>query len=407
MSVQSLDSEVLKNVKRGNISTDAFLSLAPTIKKLDLGTDSEVILGLPGETFESHVQTLRGLMRANIDHILVFNCMMLMGSEMDTLEYRKKFELKTKYRVLVRDFAKLSNGKNVVEVEEIIVSSNSLSFEEWGQLRALDFILYMTKIGVLFDPLLKYLSQMNLDTFDLPYKILLNIDKNEVVKRIIEEFIFESKAEFFESPDDIMRKYSNDREFEKLVRGEDGINILHYFTGLILINHLEEWIRFTFDIAKTLVESKYPDQELILKDLEELQKFSLGLGTELFSKDRFDNTPEYIFNYDIMAWRNDKANKKINEFKFSSPMPVRFFLSKKQFNLYQEHIENYSHPRTHAAELVKRIAIPALWRMAVPIDSNYDEKLIAQQIELRKTEKNTYANRKYNSKKDFWIKRDS
>jgi hypothetical protein len=45
--------------------------------------------------------------------------------------------------------------------------------------------------------------------------------------------------------------------------------------------------------------------------------------------------------------------------------------------------------------------------MAVPIDSNYDEKLIAQQIELRKTEKNTYANRKYNSKKDFWIKRDS
>lgn len=407
MSVQSLDSEVLKNVKRGNISTDAFLSLAPTIKKLDLGTDSEVILGLPGETFESHVQTLRGLMRANIDHILVFNCMMLMGSEMDTLEYRKKFELKTKYRVLVRDFAKLSNGKNVVEVEEIIVSSNSLSFEEWGQLRALDFILYMTKIGVLFDPLLKYLSQMNLDTFDLPYKILLNIDKNEVVKRIIEEFIFESKAEFFESPDDIMRKYSNDREFEKLVRGEDGINILHYFTGLILINHLEEWIRFTFDIAKTLVKSKYPDQELILKDLEELQKFSLGLGTELFSKDRFDNTPEYIFNYDIMAWRNDKANKKINEFKFSSPMPVRFFLSKKQFNLYQEHIENYSHPRTHAAELVKRIAIPALWRMAVPIDSNYDEKLIAQQIELRKTEKNTYANRKYNSKKDFWIKRDS
>ena len=95
MSVQSLDSNVLKNVKRGNISTDHLLELAPTIKKLDLGSDSEVILGLPGETYDSHINTLRQLVRADIDHILVFNCMMLMGSELDSPESRKKFEVKT------------------------------------------------------------------------------------------------------------------------------------------------------------------------------------------------------------------------------------------------------------------------------------------------------------------------
>ena len=88
MSVQSLDGGVLKNVKRGNISTDHLLELAPTIKNLDLGSDSEVILGLPGETYDSHVNTLRQLMRADIDHILVFNCMMLMGSELNSPESR-------------------------------------------------------------------------------------------------------------------------------------------------------------------------------------------------------------------------------------------------------------------------------------------------------------------------------
>ena len=40
MSVQSLDGGVLKNVKRGNISTDHLLELAPTIKNLDLGLSS-------------------------------------------------------------------------------------------------------------------------------------------------------------------------------------------------------------------------------------------------------------------------------------------------------------------------------------------------------------------------------
>ena len=101
------------------------------------------------------------------------------------------------------------------------------------------------------------------------------------------------------------------------------------------------------------------------------------------------------------------TNKKLIEYKFPNPTSVKFYLSKKQFSLYEEHVETYSHPRTHAAELVKRIAIPALWRIPVSVDSDYDEKLIKQQIESKKTEKNTYANRKYNSKKDFWIKKNS
>jgi hypothetical protein len=131
------------------------------------------------------------------------------------------------------------------------------------------------------------------------------------------------------------------------------------------------------------------------------------MGTNLFGKNRIDEIPQYVFNYDIKSWKDDKTNKKLHEYRFPNPTNVKFFLSKKQFNLYEEHLETYPHPRTHAAELVKRIAVPALWRISIPMDSSYDEKLVFQQIESRKTEKNTYANRKYSSKKDFWIKRDS
>ena len=406
MSVQSLDSNVLKNVKRGNISTDHLLELAPTIKKLDLGSDSEVILGLPGETYDSHINTLRQLVRADIDHILVFNCMMLMGSELDSPESRKKFEVKTKFRVLVRDFAKLSNGQNVIETEEILIASNSLSFDEWLKLRALDFILYITKIGILFDPLLKYLSQLNLDVFDLPYGIFQNNKQNETINHVIDEFIRESKNEFFDSAEQIAEKYSDDAEFNKLVRGEEGINILQYFTGLVLINYLEEWIRFTFDMAKVIIQRKYPTQKLFLDDINELQNFCLGLGENLFGENRLNEINEHVFNYNIEAWLGDKTNKKLRDFKFSNPMNVKFYLSKRQFNLYEEHLEAYTHSRTAAAELVKRIAVPTLWRIPVIIDSEYNEETIYEQIESRKIVKNTYANRKYHPKKKFWIKRD-
>ena len=49
MSVQSMDEQVLQNIRRENISVDVMLSLMPSIKEAGLLTESEVILGLPGK----------------------------------------------------------------------------------------------------------------------------------------------------------------------------------------------------------------------------------------------------------------------------------------------------------------------------------------------------------------------
>jgi len=76
MSVQSLDKGVLKNIRRDNISTDHMLALYPAIKAANLQTRAEVILGLPGETHENHMTTLRELIRARMDEIQVHTCML-------------------------------------------------------------------------------------------------------------------------------------------------------------------------------------------------------------------------------------------------------------------------------------------------------------------------------------------
>ncbi|MEC7712364.1 MAG: radical SAM protein, partial [Thermoproteota archaeon] len=115
MSVQSLDKDVLKSIRRDNISTDHMLALYPAIKKAGLQTRAEVILGLPGETHEKHMTTLRELIRTGMDEIQVHTCMMLDGSEMGTPNERKKWKLNTKFRLLQRDFVELSSGKKVME----------------------------------------------------------------------------------------------------------------------------------------------------------------------------------------------------------------------------------------------------------------------------------------------------
>ena len=61
MSVQSMDEQILKNIRRDNIKVDHMLALQPALKKAGLVTESEVILGLPGETYQTQIITLKKL----------------------------------------------------------------------------------------------------------------------------------------------------------------------------------------------------------------------------------------------------------------------------------------------------------------------------------------------------------
>ena len=110
MSVQSLDSQVQKNIRRSNISAQQLMELAPAIKEADLRTTTEIILALPGETYQSHITSLKKLVAAEVDDIVVHTCMLLDGAEMSTPKERRKWDLKTKFRLLPRDFARLSNN---------------------------------------------------------------------------------------------------------------------------------------------------------------------------------------------------------------------------------------------------------------------------------------------------------
>ena len=101
------------NIKRGNIRAQKMLELAPTIASYGLSTRAEVILGLPGENYEKHLSTLRKLVAARTDDILVHTCMLLPGSEMAIPEEREKWKFETKFRILPSDFAVLQNGEKV------------------------------------------------------------------------------------------------------------------------------------------------------------------------------------------------------------------------------------------------------------------------------------------------------
>ena len=66
--------------------------------------------------------------------------MLLNGTEMTLKPSREKFGLKTHFRIIPRDFGKLSDGTISAEIEEIVTSSNSMTFDEYVHRKDLPFI---------------------------------------------------------------------------------------------------------------------------------------------------------------------------------------------------------------------------------------------------------------------------
>ena len=371
MSVQSLDPDVLHNIRRDNISVDHMLALYPALKEANLQTTSEVILGLPGETFENHIQTLRDLVKARMDEIVVHTCMLLDGSEMGLPEERKKWEMKTKFRVLQRDFAELSNGKKVIEYEEVVVGSKTMTFEEYIELRVLAFIIFVTNQGIVFDAIQKLLREQEIDVFELYYGMLTSRNESsENTQNVIEQFKNDTIDELWDSPKELLENFQKDSEYKKLLDGEAGTNVIYHYKAVVISELMGDWTEHVIKSSHKLIQNSNNYNEDLEKQFESVANYCRGLSHNVLGQDRLETIPQYDFEYNIPTWLSPKNNLKLNNFKLEKKLKVSFEIDDEQYKMVQDNIDVYGHSRIGKSKTLKMLPNQKLWRRPL-ITSNH------------------------------------
>ncbi len=142
LSFQSMSSEVLKNIGRKNTSLDFYKDLLTVYNKANMKTYSELILGLPGETYESFIEGVGKLFEIGQHFVFeVYGCILLPNAVMGQKEYIEKFGIKTVRSEIIRPHFN-NEAFSVPEYNNIIVETNSMSREMW--VRATVFY-YMAK----------------------------------------------------------------------------------------------------------------------------------------------------------------------------------------------------------------------------------------------------------------------
>ena len=368
MSVQSMDPQVLSNIRRDNISKDALIALGPVLKEEGLSTASDVIIGLPGESYASTIQTIKDLVHADIDWIEVWTLMLLDGSELNTPKEREKWNLKSKFRIIPRDFVKLKNGTVVTEIEEAGIGSSSLSFDEYAELRLLALILRVTKSGTIFAPLTKFLTEQNVDIFDLLHKMLKSTDlASKNMQELFKQFKQDTVNELWDSPEEIEKNYQNDSEYQKLLSGDAGQNLIYYYHALVISNYLSDWIEFVLQISENILNQNNKISERVNQQFCSVSDYCRGLGYNILGKDRMETEPKFIFHYDIMAWMNSGISSSLSNFKNIKRKKIGFKLTDEQFNLVEDNLEIFGNTAAGRSQVIKVVPESKWWRKPVVV----------------------------------------
>jgi radical SAM superfamily enzyme YgiQ (UPF0313 family) len=231
-AVQSLDEDVLRKVKRQTIKLEAYKALEVHMRGRGLRSNSDLILGLPGESLTSHLRGLHTLLDSNINQMHNFQAMMLKGAEMETIEARKTFRFDTRYRVLPKNFG-LYDGQKVFDIEEIIVSTDTLPFEDYIAARKWHLVSSVFWNDGWFEPVVRFARAHGVKNSEWWSCMLPALENDgDAVRGFLDNFVAETKGELFRTPQDCIDFYSQVDNFRKLENGEIGDNLMYRYRAI-------------------------------------------------------------------------------------------------------------------------------------------------------------------------------
>lgn len=143
LSFQSVDPDTLVNIGRQNIHLETYLNLQRRYHQAKISVYTELILGLPGETYQSFVAGIEDVLQSGLhDQIGIFFCVALTNTEIADPQYAAKYGIQTKRLILIEAHAsKIDTYIN--EYEDIVISTTSMPLADWQKAAT---IAWLTKL---------------------------------------------------------------------------------------------------------------------------------------------------------------------------------------------------------------------------------------------------------------------
>ncbi len=360
MSMQSMDEQVLTNIKRANIKLEHMIEVNNHLREDGRFTKGELIMPLPGESKETFIKGLNSLINTKVTSITIYTLMMLHGTEFKNPEYREQFKYKGKYRIVPLNFGEY-DGEKIFDYEEVGIETKDLSFKDYLDIRVIALLVEAIHNGRPFNEFFKYAEFYKIEPATLIKYLYEHIDEApKGVQRIIKEFLDETQSELWESDKDLLAYYKKDENYKKLSNGELGGNLIYKYKSKSLVEVGGEWVDFfQAQLPKYIIKKNrnIKSIELIKEEINDISKFCRNKISGLLDINGKTNLIESNFNYDILSWIDEESSKRLENYKFQgNNNRIVFEYTEEQIKIREDVFKRYGTDINALSKIVTRIS---------------------------------------------------
>lgn len=368
-AVQSLDENVLRNVKRSTIKLEAYEQLQVQMMGRGLRSNSDLILGLPGETLQTHLSALRKLLDTGVDQVTNFQLMMLKGSELDTEESRQMFSFKTYWRILPKNFG-IYGGEKVMDIEEVAVCTDTLTLNDYIEARkyALASVAFWHDNNLA--DAVKFAQSFGVKRSDWLDGMLRAMEEDTgKLHQYMQEFVAETRGELFETKEECVEFYTNEENFQRLLRSEIGDNLMHKYQAIASFHLWPEICRAAMEATRRMiVERGAPDR---IEHFDEFwaafSRFEEIQHCHGYTMDEILSTPEVELTYDIAAWIRDGQPEAVAPYRFVQPISFQFRFGDEGLDGLRSALQVWGCELKGLTKMMKRIRVSWQVRNCTPV----------------------------------------
>ena len=363
-SVQSTDRNILSNVKRKTTNIRENKKFVRRYHEKEIPIISEIITGLPGETRETHLQTLKDLIDIGIDEISPFTLMFLEGTELNTSSFYDDNHWDKRYRILPRNFGKY-HGKICFEIETVGVASKTFSYRDYLFVRGFHGALKMALLNnIVFKEILCYLRLLEVDifTFFMKFYEALKKDSGKAGEQF-RCFLKEAKEEIWDNEEKLKEFFQIEENYQKLLAGEAGENLLNKYKVITICDNFDSICDFYHDQAVKAVK-RIKEKGNFQSELSDIIKHIKAKASNIISESNKQGNPVYLkLNYDVLKWQKEKYIRHLSMYRFAKPTEIKYVIKEKGKKLVEEIITFHSKERSDLWKSVSnRYYLPALFR---------------------------------------------
>ena len=135
LALQSVNPETLSSINRANIKDSVYQELQTEFTRKGIPTFSDIILGLPNETYDSFTKGVSTIIASGQHNRIQFiNLTILENTEMADREYINEYGLIVQESAIISHHTSIENS-TILETQNLVVGTKSMPQEDWVKTR--------------------------------------------------------------------------------------------------------------------------------------------------------------------------------------------------------------------------------------------------------------------------------